>query len=136
MKPPCTTFVGTTNPFTGASLLKPATKRSLPDVSAMRITSDPVPPSFHRGRDKYGPLFEQLKPGQAVACKPAEVSAVAYALRKWLKAKSSECTVLSTSKFTADEGRVWMMGVKDESYSAPPADPYDVKVIKRKGKGA
>jgi len=108
----------------------------------MRITSDPVPAKFSRGREKYGPLFEQLKPGQAVACKPVEVSAVAYALRKWLKARSSACTVLSSSTFTVPggvEGRVWMMGVKDESYAAPPPDAVsadDVKAAKRKGKGA
>lgn len=132
---PATQFVGNKNPFTGASVLKPETKRTPLDVAAMRITSDPIPATFSRCRDKYGPLFEQLKPGQAIACKPHEVAAVSVALRKWLKARSSKCTVLSSSKFSEGEGRVWMIGAKDELYATPAAATAPVVQPKRKGQG-
>jgi hypothetical protein len=102
---PQTTFAGKTNPFTGASLMKPVDHV---DPSKLTIGNDPLP--AHRARaNKYADLMAKLKPGQCIKCKSDQVGAVASAVKKHIENNRLDCTVRLTKNYGDGMGRVWLM---------------------------
>lgn len=104
---PCTTFVGKTNPFTGA----PQVKLSRIDPAKLVISNDPMP--AHRASpNKYAEIFGRLKPGQCIICEPDQASKLSTALKKHVQQAGQTHIVRSTSRFEADgKGRVWLIAV-------------------------
>lgn len=108
---PKTTFVGKTNPFTGASLMKPVDHV---DPSKLEITSDPLPAGRARA-NKYADLMAAIKPGQCIKCKPTNVGQVASAMKKHIDSNGLPCQVRSTKNYGDGMGRVWLMPVATAS---------------------
>lgn len=82
------------------------------DPSALQITDDkPVITRLPTG-NKYHELFESMKIGQSLKCKPEETMTVAQAMRKWiLETKDiTKLKVKAVAKYPEDGmGRVWLM---------------------------
>lgn len=139
MTSPATTFAGSVNPFTGLGTLpsilaaaraaestsnttqdsmtqpkpakppKPAVTREYIDPDALVVCDDPMP-SGRAAPDKYAAVFDQLKLGQCVKCKPDQVSLISGAMRKWAKQRSKPCIVRATARYPSDgQGRVWLL---------------------------
>jgi hypothetical protein len=83
------------------------------DPGALQICADPLPGGhWSSANGKYWEKFDQLKPGEALRCNPADVPAVSHALRKYLGAKQLKGMAVRTMRNYGDGfGRVWLMGV-------------------------
>lgn len=83
------------------------------DVLGMSIVDDPVIARVVGNGDKYGPLFVQMKLGQAIKCQPADAPKVAGALRKWIGERKLPAIARSVRRYPADGlGRVWLLPAK------------------------
>ena len=137
---PATTFAGGVNPFNGpgtvparqaaaqadgststttttdamtkptsAKPAKPRATREYIDPEALVVCDDPMP-SGRAAPDKYAAVFDQLKLGQCVKCKPEQVSLISGAMRKWAKQRGKACIVRMTARYPKDgQGRVWLL---------------------------
>lgn len=78
----------------------------------LQVTDDkPVPTRVPVG-NKYGPIFESMKPGQCVKCRPEETQTVAAAMRKWILEHRdvTKLHVKAVMRYPEDGmGRVWLM---------------------------
>lgn len=83
------------------------------DIEALKITDDPVPQRALKSGDKYGEIFGQMKPGQALVCKPEDGPKIANAMRKWIKVRRPGMVVRTVRYYPKDnQGRVWMLDGK------------------------
>mgnify|MGYP000435061616 CR=1 FL=1 len=100
------------------SWIQPKPQRAKPiklvkvDPAQLQITDDkPVITRVPTG-NKYLALFESMKIGQAIKCKPEETMTVAQAMRKWiLETKDvTKLRVKAVAKYPVDGmGRVWLV---------------------------
>lgn len=80
------------------------------DVDTMVITDDPITKQANTGGDKYSPLFDKMKVGQAVKCHPKDAPKVAGAMRKWVKDHRPGAMVRAVRRYPKDNmGRVWLL---------------------------
>lgn len=101
---PKTTFIGKTNPFTGA----PMRPVDHVDPDSLAITNDPLPAGRAK-TNKYSAVLDKLKPGQCIKCKAEHVGAVASAVKKHIENNRLDCTVRLTKNYGDGLGRVWLM---------------------------
>ena len=95
---------------------KPARKKPVKmvkvDVADLQVTDDkPVVTRVKLG-NKYQPLFESMKPGQCIRCRPEETQTVAAAMRKWILENRdvTKLQVKAVMRYPEDGlGRVWLM---------------------------
>lgn len=92
----------------------PRRPRMAVEAGALRICGDPVPETLGSRQGMMWPIFEQLRPGQCIKCRPQETQSVAHALVRWLRirqpAKAAACIVRSTKQYPGDgQGRVWLL---------------------------
>jgi len=90
-----TTFVGK-NPFTNVPV-------DMVDPNFLKIETGP-PPTKQYTRSKYDPLFNKLKPDQAVVCERDEAEKVAQALRAFLD-KTDKKGFVKTFKLSYEDGK-------------------------------
>lgn len=117
-----TTFANGINPWTQVKqpTEKQPMKKKTPtttgnriDATELEIASDPLP-TVRLVTNKYWPTFVKLKVGQNIRCKPADVQAIAQALRKYIDvhkvtAKGKPTRVLTQSNAPDGIGRVWLV---------------------------
>lgn len=105
MTEPKTKYVGR-NPF------KPKAPSKIVQVEGLEITNDPLPEKRIAAHKKYDELFASLKVGNALKCKPEEVTALARALRNWveIQGKKDVLSVKQVMHYHTDKmGRVWLL---------------------------
>jgi len=98
--------------------IQPKAKRAKPvklvrvDVAELQVTDDkPVVTRVKQG-NKYQALFESMKPGQCIKCRPEEVQSVSQSMRKWILENRdiTKLKVKAVMNYPDDGlGRVWMM---------------------------
>jgi hypothetical protein len=80
------------------------------DPSALVICDDPLPAGRSSPGAKYVPVFASMKPGQAIKCKPEEVTRVGHAMRKWIAQNKLPFVMRLQARYHADGlGRVWLL---------------------------
>lgn len=80
------------------------------DPSALVICDDPLPVGRASPGAKYVPVFTAMKPGQAIKCKPEEVTRVGHAMRKWIAENKLPYLMRLQARYHADgQGRVWLI---------------------------
>jgi len=87
-------------------------KRVAVKTDALRISNDPPPQFEHPGmsRGRLQQLFDQLKPGQCLACASDDARRLANNLRHWLKARARTERVVYRPHGAPDgTGRVWLL---------------------------
>lgn len=98
------------------------------DPSSLVIEDTPMPSKPPTREGKFHALFDQLKPGQCIRCKPAETSAIANSLGDWLKrhGKADTLTRSSLRQCADGFGRVWLVE-RTSSPCAPAKSPKTAK---------
>jgi len=94
-------------PFGTAHMIKQPSKRT--DVSGLQICKDPLPTHRASCGNKYAPIFEKLKHGEAVKCKPEDVNSVCNSLRKFIQMGGKTGSVKSMKDYGDGFGRVWLL---------------------------
>lgn len=87
-------------------------KRVSVKADKLRIANDPPPQFDHPGmsRGRMQQLFDQLRPGQCLACASDDARRLANNLRQWLKARGRVERVVYRPQGGPDgTGRVWLM---------------------------
>jgi hypothetical protein len=80
------------------------------DPAALVICDDPLPAGRASPGAKYVPVFAAMKPGQAIKCKPEEVTRVGHAMRKWIAQNKLPFVMKLQARYHADgQGRVWLL---------------------------
>lgn len=96
--------------FAGKNPFKEKKAVSFVDINSLVIGNDPHQPVRARTEKKYEPLFEKMKPGQCIVCKPEDAGKIAHAMTQWIKATKFNGVARSTSKYETDgKGRVWLI---------------------------
>ena len=98
-----------TTPAKGRKL--PWTMTKIPDyvdVSEIKIETTPIP-TKRRFNNKYDALFDQMKMGQNLRCKPEDVECVSQAMRKFIRQTKIEAHVISEKQAKDGYGRVWLV---------------------------
>lgn len=113
---PATKFATLKHPWTGA-ILEPhmTTKKKIcyAEVETLSIADDPLP-SRRVSTNKYHAIFNKLKVGQNIRCKPADVNRISNALRVHIQAnniqrKGKPVRIVSQSSSPDGIGRIWMI---------------------------
>ena len=115
-RPPATKFATLKHPWTGEILEPHMTikkKICYAEVETLSIADDPLP-SRRVSPNKYHSIFNKLKVGQNIRCKPADVNRISNALRVHIQAnniqrKGKPVRIVSQSASPDGIGRVWMI---------------------------
>ncbi len=81
------------------------------DPSNMEITDDPIPEGRQLPPNKYVPIFEKMKMGQALKVPGRSVGSVCTAMRKWIEEKKLDAHIKATERYKDCPdglGRVWL----------------------------
>ena len=81
-------------------------RRSAPDE--LVICNDPLPERRIQST-KYDEVFNKLKVGQCIKCKPHEANRLASALKKWLTVRNRSDEVKSCTNYGDGMGRVFLV---------------------------
>lgn len=113
-----TKFATQRHPWTGAVLPQNMTiKKTIfepVDVNALVIANDPLPVG-RISPNKYRAIFERLKVGQCIRCKPSDVARIGNALRKHVEVcnikttKGGPVRLISQREGADGVGRVWIV---------------------------
>lgn len=86
------------------------------DPSALVICDDPLPAGRASPGAKYVPVFTAMKPGQAIKCKPEEVTRVGHAMRKWIAENKLPFVMRLQARYHADGmGRCWLLPAPEKA---------------------
>lgn len=87
------------------------------DISTLKVKKNVPLPVGRNIVGKYNSYFDKLVAKDAIECKPDEVSAVANALRKYLRESGKDKTLTIISQKNCDDdlsiGRVWLWPLED-----------------------
>lgn len=114
---PKTTFMGATNPFTGApkTLKKngtPRKPRAVVTADTVTLCTDPMLGRKSVYTSKYDALFAKMGNKSALRCESAQVAGLSKALIIWAKKRyGALCGVRTTKSYPGDpgHGRVWLL---------------------------
>ena len=99
---------------------KVARKRTELDVEQLVICDDPLPAGRASPGAKYVPVFSAMKPGQAIKCKPEEVTRVGHAMRKWITKNKLPYIFRLQTRYHADGmGRCWLLPAPEKAEAGP-----------------
>lgn len=99
---------------TAAGTVRPAAIQS---GDELRICDDPPPRTTLGPRtSKYIESFENLPVGKGLVCSKEKASAVAAAMRTWIKKTDRKgLGVVSVSDYGDGKGRVWLISIEKEA---------------------